>query len=98
MQKKNELISDIKRVRDIQKQEKISQGLKMKNLNKDFARSIEKSYQEYMKEQENLEKSKKEKIDLYKRELDKQREDKRIRLLKPLMDENERLFNKDILS
>jgi hypothetical protein len=90
-------LSDVKRVIEIQKQEKLNQNLKVKNLNRDLAISLERSYNDYVKDQEFREKQKKEKVYLYKLALDKQLEEKRNRLLQPLMNENERLLNRDIL-
>jgi hypothetical protein len=66
-------------------------------MNREIAKSLEKSYSDYIKDQENKEKQKKEKISLYRLELDKQLEEKRNRLLEPLMNENERLLNREIL-
>ncbi len=96
-QKKRELLSDVKRVLELQKQEKLNLNEKLKNMNREIAKSLERSYSDYIKDQENNEKQKKEKISLYRLELDKQLEEKRNRLLEPLMNENERLLNREIL-
>jgi predicted nuclease with TOPRIM domain len=67
-------------------------------MNREFDNKLKMSYDTFIKEKENEEKSKKMKLIRYKEELDKQINEKSERLKKPLMDETERLINKTNLS
>ena len=78
----------------MQKQEKLNQSLKLKNMNIDLAKSIEKNHSDYLRDEEIKQKQRKEKSNLYKLDLDKQLEEKKIRRNQPIMDENERLMNR----
>ena len=87
-------MEEIKKTIEDQLKEKKNRELEIKNLNKEFDIKLKNSYSNFIKCQEEKESIKKNKVIIYKQELDKQLEEKHARQIKPLMNENERLMNR----
>jgi len=74
--RKRDLIEEMQKVREEQREEKRLQEKTIKNLNSDFAKSINLKFNEFVKEKQDFQTKKKIQILNYKSELDKQIEGK----------------------
>ncbi len=86
--KKKEMMEEVKKTIEEQLKEKKNREIEIKSLNKEFDNKLKKSYYNFLKGQEETEKIKKNKIMLYKLELDKQLDDKYLRMSQPFMKDN----------
>lgn len=82
------MMEEVKKTIEEQLKEKKNREIEIKSLNKEFDNKLKKSYYNFLKGQEESEKIKKNKIMLYKLELDKQLDDKYLRMSQPFMKDN----------
>jgi hypothetical protein len=96
-QKRQDLISDMKKTLDLQKEERLFKEKEKHRIDNIFDQKVKSSYNDYLNEKNEKEQLKKMKIMKYKEELDQQlREKERNR--RPIMDDTEKKLNKDILA